>query len=51
MDDNKKQEKITLESLYEYLHESEKKSNREFVQMRERSDKEWQKIREESNEE
>ncbi|MCL2154490.1 MAG: hypothetical protein FWH53_02375 [Leptospirales bacterium] len=39
MDDSQKQEKITLESLYAYLHESEKKSNREFEQMREEAKK------------
>ena len=32
---NQKQEKITLESLYAYLHESEEQSKREFAQMRE----------------
>ncbi|MCL2155447.1 MAG: hypothetical protein FWH53_07280 [Leptospirales bacterium] len=37
--DNQKQEKITLESLYAYLHESEEISNREFAQMREEAKK------------
>ena len=55
--DNQKQEKITLESLYAYLHESEEISKREFAQMREEAkqmreeakqrEKEWQKTREE----
>ena len=35
---NQKKEKITLESLYAYLHESEEQSKREFAQMRKHSE-------------
>ena len=50
MKGNQKKEKITLESLYAYLYESEEISKREFARMREESeqrekqrDEEWKK--------
>jgi len=48
---NQKQEKITLESLYAYLHESEEKSNREFAQMREEARQMREEARQRSEEE
>jgi ElaB/YqjD/DUF883 family membrane-anchored ribosome-binding protein len=48
MKNNSKKEKITLESLYTYLHKSEERSEKEWQKITEKSEKEWQRIREEA---